>query len=66
MFLNYSCQKTLKNCERPVFLEELLAARNISRKVSLHSNKIPNSLREFLQTYSEICSFCMLQEKGLQ
>ena len=57
MFLKYSCQKTLKkNCGRPVFLKELQAARNFS-KVSLHFNKIPHSLRQVLQTYSEICIF---------
>ena len=64
MFLKYSCQKPLKkNCGRPVFLEELQAARNFS-KVSLHFNKIPNSLRQVLQTYSEICIFCVLQKKS--
>ena len=45
-----------KKCGRPVFLEELEAARNFS-KVSLHLNKIPNTLRQILQTYSEICIF---------
>ena len=62
MFLKCICQKTLKkNRGRPVFLEVLLqAARNFS-KVSLHFNKIPNSLRQVLQTYSEICLFCVLQ-----
>ena len=63
MFLKYSCQKPVKkNCERPVFLEELQAARNFS-KVSLHFIKIPNSLRQVLQTYSETCIFCVLQKK---
>ena len=58
MFLKCICQKTLKkNRGRPVFLEVLLqAARNFS-KVSLHFNKIPNSLRQVLQTYSEIWIF---------
>ena len=41
-----------KNCGRPVFLEELLAARNVS-KFSPHFNKIRNSLRQVFQTYSE-------------
>ena len=64
MFLKYSCQKPLKkNCGRPVFLEELQAARNFS-KVSLHFNKIPNSLRQVLQIYSEICIFCVPQKKS--
>ena len=49
-----------KNCGRPAFLEELQAARNFS-KVSLHFNKIPNSLRQILQTCSEMCIFCVLQ-----
>ena len=58
MFLKYSCQKPLKkNCGRPVFLEELQAARNFS-KVSLHFNKIPNSLRQFLQTYMHFFVCC--------
>ena len=53
MSLKYSCPKTLeKNCGRPVFLEELQVTRNVS-KVSLYFNKIPNSLRQVLQTYSE-------------
>ena len=57
MSLKYSCPKTLeKNCGRPVFLEELQVTRNVS-KVSLYFNKIPNSLRQVLQTYSEICIF---------
>ena len=54
-----------KDCGRPVFLEELQTARNFS-KVSLHFNKISNSLRQILQTYSEICIFCVLQKKVLQ
>ena len=57
MFLKYSCQKPVKKkCGRPVFLEELQTARKFS-KVSLHFNKIPNSFRQVLQTYSEICIF---------
>ena len=51
----------LKYCGRPVFLEELEAARNFL-KVSLHFNKIPNSLRQIFQTYSEICIFCVPQK----
>ena len=55
-----------KNCGRPVSLEELQAARKFL-KVSLHFNKIPNSLRQVLETYSEICAFlCVLQKKVLQ
>ena len=66
MFLKYSCQKPLKkNCGRPVFLEELQAARNFSN-VFLHFNKIPNSLRQILQTYPEMCIFCVLQKIVLQ
>ena len=62
MFLKYSYQKPVKkNCGRPAFLEEMQAARNFS-KVSLHFNKIPNSLRQILQTYSEIFIFCVLQK----
>ena len=52
-----------KNWARPVFLEELQADRNFS-KISLHFNKIPNSLRQVLQTYSEICIFCVPQKKS--
>ena len=44
------------NCGRPVFLEEFQIAINFS-KVSLHFNKIPNSLRQILQTYSETMHF---------
>ena len=62
MFLKYSCQKPVKtNCGRPVFLEELQAARNFL-KVSLHFNKIPNSLRQVLQIYSQIFIFCVPQK----
>ena len=63
MFLNYSCHRPVKkNYERPVFLEELQDARNFL-KVSLRFNKIPNSLGQVLQTYSEICNFfCVLQK----
>ena len=61
MFFKY-CQKPMKkDCGRPVFLEELQTARNFS-KVSLHFNKISNSLRQILQTYSEIFIFCVLQK----
>ena len=52
----------LKNCVRPAFLEQLQAARNLS-KISMHFNKIPNSLRQVMQTYSEIYIFCVLQKK---
>ena len=66
MYLKYSCQKTVKNFfGRPLFLEELQAARNCS-KVSLHFNKIPNSLRQVLQTYSEMCIFSCATKKVLQ
>ena len=66
MFLKYSCQKPLKkNCGRPVFMDKLKAARNAS-KVSLHSNKISNFLRQILQAYSEICIFCVLQKKSFR
>ena len=55
MFLKYSCQEPVrKNCGRPVFLEEF--------QVSLHFNKIPKFLKQVLQTYSEICFFCVLQK----
>ena len=57
MFLKYICQKTSKeNCARPVFLEEVQAARNCSN-ILLHFNKIPNSLGQIFQTYPEICIF---------
>ena len=36
-----------------VFLEVLQAAKKFS-KASLHFTKIPNSLRQILETYSEI------------
>ena len=50
MFLKYSYHKPVKkNFARPFFLEELQAARNIS-KVPLHFNKIPNALSQDLQT----------------
>ena len=52
-----------KNCGKPSFVEELQAARNFS-KVSLHFNKIPNSLRQVWQTYSEIRIFSVLQKKS--
>ena len=54
-----------KNCGRPVFLEELQALTNFS-KVSMHFNKIPNSLRQVLQTYPEICIFLFATKKVLQ
>ena len=52
-----------KDCGRPVFLEELQTARNFS-KVFLHFNKIPNSLRQVLQTYSEMCIFFVCYKKS--
>ena len=67
MFLKCSSQKPLKkNCGRPVFLEELQAAARNFSKVSLHFNKIPNCLRQVLQTYSEIGIFCVLHKKDIQ
>ena len=65
-FVKYSFQKPVKkNCGRPVFVEELQAARNFT-KVFLHSNKIPNSLRQVLQAFSEICIFVCATKKLLQ
>ena len=52
-----------KTFGRPVFLEELQAGRNFSM-VSLHFNKIPISLRQVLQTYSEICIFFYVLQKS--
>ena len=52
----------VKNCGRPVFLEQLQTVRNFS-KISLHFNKISNSLRQVLQTYSEMRIFCVLHKK---
>ena len=54
-----------KNWGRPAFLGELQVARNFS-KVSLHFNKIPNSLKQVLQIYSEICIFCVLKKSPLE
>ena len=62
MQLSETCEK---NCGRPVFLEELQALRNFS-KVSMHFNKFPNSLRQVLQTYSEICISLFATKKVLQ
>ena len=65
MLFKYSYQKPLKkNFGRPVFLGEFQAAINFS-KVSLHFNKIPNSLRQVLQIYSETCIF-LYHKKVLQ
>ena len=47
------------------FLQELQAARNFS-KVFLHFNKMPNSLTQVLQMYSETCIFCVVQKIVLQ
>ena len=64
MFFKYSCQRPLKkNCGRPVFLEEFQTTINFS-KVSLHFNKIPNSSRQVLQIYSQICIFCVPQKQS--
>ena len=35
-------------------------------KASLHFNKMPKSLRQVLQTYSETCILCMIQKIVLQ
>ena len=62
MFFKYSCEKPLKKTGgRPVFLEDFQAAINFS-KASLHFNKVPNSLRQVLQIYSQICNFCVPQK----
>ena len=66
MFLECSCQKPVKNFfGKSIFLEELQAARNFS-KVFLNFDKIPISLREVLQTYSEICVCLCAPKKVLQ
>ena len=63
MFFTYNCQKSLgKNCGRPVFLEEFQTATTLS-KVSLHFKKIPNSVRQVLEIYSEVCIFCVPQKR---
>ena len=58
MQLPKTCEK---NYGRPVFLEEFQGAIIFS-KVSLHLNKIPNSLRQVLQIYSQIFIFCVPQK----
>ena len=64
MVLKYSCQKPVKkNCERPVLLEEMQTAKHFS-KVFLHFNKIPNSLKQVLQTYSETYIFLCATKKS--
>ena len=66
MFLKYCCQKPVKkNCGGPVILEELQAARIFS-KVFPQFNKIPNSLRQVFQTYSEICIFLCATKTAFQ
>ena len=64
MFFKYSCEKPLKKTGgRPVFLEEFQAAINFP-KASLRVNKVPNSLRQVLQIYSQTCNFCVPQRKS--
>ena len=53
------------NYGRPVFLKEFQAAINFL-KVSPLISKIPNSLKQVLQIYSEIYIFCVPQKKILQ
>ena len=55
----------VKNCGRPVLLEQLQATRKFS-KIFLHFNKIPNSLGQVLQAYSEICILLFAAKKVLQ
>ena len=63
MLFKYSYQKPLKkNFGRPVFLGEFQAAINFS-KVSLHFNKIPNSLRQVLQYIHKYAFFCVPQKR---
>ena len=50
-----------KNCGRPEFLEKLQAVRSFS-KFSLRFDKTPNSLRQILSTFLEICFSCVLQK----
>ena len=50
-----------KNCARPVFLEELQAAKKFL-KVSLHFNKTPNSFRQILQTSRYMHFLCATKE----
>ena len=65
MVLKCSCQKPVKkNSGRPVFLEKLQAAINFSKVSFILTNKIPKSLRQALQTYSEISTFCVVQKKS--
>ena len=66
MFFKYSCEKPLKKTGgRPILLEEFQAAIIFS-KVSLHFNKIPKSLRQVWQIYSQICIFCVPQKSPLE
>ena len=43
-----------------------MQAARIFSNMSLYFNKIPNSFRQVLLTYSEISIFCVLQNKFLQ
>ena len=62
MFLKYVCQKPMKkNCERPVFSEELQAAINVS-KVSLYFNKIPNSLSQTADIFRNMHFLCATKQ----
>ena len=64
MFLKYSCQKPLKkNCGRPVFFEELQAARNFL-KVFLHFNKTPKT--SFADIFRNMHFFVCCKKKVLQ
>ena len=49
----------------PKIFTRVPGCKNFS-KVSLHFNKMPNSLRQVLQMYSETCIFCVVQKIVLQ
>ena len=53
-----------KSCGRPIFLEELQAARNFSKVCSCILKKFLILLRQILQTYSETSIFFVCYEKS--
>ena len=66
LFLKYCMSKLFEKSLWKARIFRKVAGCKNSCKVSLHFNKMSNSLKQVLQIYSKTCIFCVLQKIFLQ
>ena len=62
MFFKYSCEKTFEKKLWKTSIYRRNSGFNKFFKGFPAFNKVPNSLRQVLQIYSQICNFCVPQK----